>query len=199
MKELVIESKRVLFDIAGAIRDICTSKPLDPRRFAEAPPAWWHKKAEKPEAEPPKKKERRANAHEVFDSVLWLEVMAMSDDEWKAKYGTFSAIRWSDKYQSHQNQRFANREEMLDWIESERKEVKSTPEVDFDAEAQDELTRRECGELLAYVPRLDDFELAAKVKRLKAQGVSLKAISERTGKPYQTIKHYSSALGKGQN
>ncbi len=195
---MIRELKQQALDIGGAIRDVFIGKSLDPKRFAEKPPKWWHKKNERPEAEPPKKKERKAPTDSIADSAMWAEIMQMSDEEWVLKYGAFSAIRWNEKYGALQNQRFSSREEMLDWLESEKNDPRSVSEIDFDAEAQSELTRRECGELLAYVPRLDDFELAAKVKRMKAQGLSLKAISERTLKPYQTIKHYSSALGKAQ-
>lgn len=195
---MIRELKQQARDIVVAIRDVLIGKPFDPKDFAEKPPKWWHKKNERPEAEPPKKKERKAPTDSIADSSMWAEIMQMSDEEWAVKYGAFSAIRWNDKYGALQNQRFSSREEMLDWLENEQKDTRRVSEIDFDAEMQSELTRRECGELLAYIPRLDDFELAAKVKRMKAQGLSLKAISERTLKPYQTIKHYSSALGKAQ-
>lgn len=203
MKELLAEPKQVIRDIAQGFADVWQGAPLDPKRFATAPPKWWKKKNEKPVYEPPKKRKPNPNAREFWGSEMLAECLEMSDYEWLTKYGNYSVIRWSHKYGSHQNQRFADRDEMIEWLEEEMmadEQNQEKREVDFDGEMATELTPREYGELKAYKkPLLTDFELAAKVKLLKSQGHTLRVISEKTGQDYQLIRHYSSALKKAEN
>lgn len=202
--DLLKEKKQEMLDIAKGIADVWQGAPLDPKRFASAPPKWWKKKDEKPVAEPPQKKKKQVpNAREFWGSEMLAECLEMTDEEWAAKYSFYSVIRWSKKYQAMQGQRFKDREEMIEWLEQEMMADEQEQErriVDFDGEMVIELTKREYGELKSYKKhKLDNYELASKVKLFKSQGHSLREISEKTSEEYWLIKHYSSALKKAEN
>lgn len=189
-------------DITGAIRDVWEGEPLDPARFAEKPVKWWNKAAERPVYEPPKKKKQVPNAREFWGSEMLAEILEMNDDEWLIKYGSYSVMRWNNKYQAVQQQRFDDRDEMLEWLQEEMmlEEIKkAATEIDFDGELAIELTPREYGELRAYKKqKLDDYTLASKVKLMKSRGQNLVEISKALKEDYQLIRHYSSALKRAE-
>lgn len=203
MNSILADIKKQATDIGGAIRDVWEGEPLDPARFAEKPAKWWNKKAEKPVYEPPKKKAPVPNAREFWGSDMLAEILEMSDDEWLMKYGNFSTMRWSHKYKAVQQQRFDDRDEMLEWLKEEMmlEEIKkAATEVDFDGELAVELTPREYGELRAYSKqKLNDYPLAAKVKLMKSRGQNLVEIAKALNQEYQLIRHYSSALKRAKD
>lgn len=202
MISILEDIRKQAADITGAIQDVWKGKPLDPKRFAEKPTKWWHKKEERPVYDPPKKRKAIQNAREFWGSEMLAECLEMSEQEWRVKYGQYTSIRWNPRLKALNNQGFANRDEMIDWLESEMladTKAQQSNMVDFSGDDGDILTPRDMGELKAYKNhRLDDYELAAKVKILKAQGLKPKGISERLKQDYQLIRHYSSALGKAE-
>ena len=200
---LIKELKRQAIDIGAAIQEVWEGKSLDPKRFAEKPPKWWHKKEERPVYEPPKKRKAIPNAREFWGSEMLAECLEMSDGEWRVKYGRFTSMRYNPKLKADNEHRFTNRDEMIDWLEAEMladTDAQQKNEVNFDGgEINDVLTPRDFGELRAYKNHnLNDYELAAKVKVLKMQGHKPKAISVKLKQDYQLIRHYSSALGKAE-
>lgn len=56
------------------------------------------------------------------------------------------------------------------------------------------LTEREYGEMIEYDPPLRNLDLASRIKRKKAEGLTLKEIARDLKRDEQTVKHYSSAL-----
>lgn len=56
------------------------------------------------------------------------------------------------------------------------------------------LTEREYGEMREYDPPLRNLDLASRIKRKKADGLTLKEIARDLKRDEQTVKHYSSAL-----
>lgn len=84
---------------------------------------------------------------------------------------------------------------------SQKAEPKPKTVIDFDEEEKEMhgITAREYGEMKAYTPMLNDLQLASKVKRGKAAGKSLKKIADEIRETYQTVRHYSAALGRAQN
>lgn len=133
-----------------------------------------------PSIEVPRKPKRKAV--EVDDDTMYTdeEIEAMSAAEFAIKVGG------------------AKTKEAFYSIKSE---PKKTREVDFDTVDSDDhgITEREYGEMRAYVPTLTDLALAAKVKAGKAAGKSLRRIAEETRQTYQTIRHYSAALGRANS
>lgn len=202
--DLLKEKKQEMLDIAKGIADVWQGAPLDPKRFATAPPKWWKKKDEKPVADPPPKKRKQVpNAREFWGSTMLAECYEMTDYDWSVKYGQYSVIRWNEKFQADNEHRFRDREEMIEWLEQEMmadEQAQQNRVVDFDGEMVIELSKREYGELRTYKNhKLDNYELASKVKLWKSQGHSLREISDKTGEEYWLIKHYSSALKKAEN
>ena len=83
---------------------------------------------------------------------------------------------------------------------STKSETRKSNEIDFDTVDNDThgITPREYGEMRAYTPTLLNLELAGKVKRGKQAGKSLRKIAQEIGQTYQTVRHYSAALGRAK-
>lgn len=102
-------------------------------------------------------------------------------------------------------------DEMLDWryygygergrerVETATRDIKTSKavviELDETPEDMHGITEREFGEMKAYIPPLNDLELAAKVKAMRGKK-TLAEIAGMLGEKEQLIRHYSSALGK---
>lgn len=146
-------------------------------------PAWKTKPL--PTAKLPKeeKETRKPNATEVDERFYTdAEIAQMSDLEFALKVG---GVR--------------TKADFFEGVKANAGRKNKTVEFDPDTVDVGILTPRELGELKAYPkPKLDNLELAVKVKIRRQQGKGPKEIAKELKEDYQTIRHYSSALHRAE-
>lgn len=136
-----------------------------------------------PSIEPPRKAPKKAAQVDSDGIYTDEEIEAMSDVEFALRIGGART-----KHEFYKKDTAQARKAPIRAVEFD--------EVDMDDHG---ITPREYGEMRAYVPTLTDLALAAKVKKGKTAGKSLRKIAEETKQTYQTVRHYSAALGRAQD